>query len=161
MWWNFIGRTHKEIVTAREARQAQSDRFGRVEGYAGDRLPAPELPDAALTPRRNPARPVRRRPARGGAQAWSRTGALSPWPYRSAGPGAPAGSGLFPRVRAAVAPLDHRRSPAPVVVDVLQTGRPQELDDVQQPVRHADELALDADAAAAVAAGRIDHDGLR
>ncbi|WP_280527097.1 pirin-like C-terminal cupin domain-containing protein, partial [Streptomyces spinoverrucosus] len=57
MWWNFIGRTHDDIVRAREAWQSESDRFGRVEGYDGDRLPAPALPNATITPRRNPARP--------------------------------------------------------------------------------------------------------
>ncbi|MFF9207838.1 MULTISPECIES: pirin family protein [unclassified Streptomyces] len=54
MWWNFIGRTHDDIVRAREAWQAESDRFGRVEGYDGDRLPAPVLPNATLSPRKNP-----------------------------------------------------------------------------------------------------------
>ncbi|MQY14530.1 hypothetical protein SRB5_46980 [Streptomyces sp. RB5] len=54
MWWNFIGRTHEDIVAAREAWTAESPRFGRVEGYAGDRLPAPVLPNATLSPRRNP-----------------------------------------------------------------------------------------------------------
>ncbi|CAM5343474.1 hypothetical protein SGLAM104S_08709 [Streptomyces glaucescens] len=56
MWWNFIGRTHDDIVRAREDWQDASDRFGRVEGYPGDRLPAPALPNATLTPRGNPAR---------------------------------------------------------------------------------------------------------
>ncbi|WP_217143516.1 pirin family protein [Streptomyces sp. AC627_RSS907] len=55
MWWNFIGRTHDDIVRAREAWQNASDRFGRVEGYPGDRLAAPALPNATLTPRRNPS----------------------------------------------------------------------------------------------------------
>ncbi|MGW0818507.1 pirin family protein [Streptomyces viridiviolaceus] len=55
MWWNFIGRTHDDIVRAREDWENASDRFGRVEGYPGDRLPAPVLPNATLTPRRNPA----------------------------------------------------------------------------------------------------------
>ncbi|MFF9167873.1 MULTISPECIES: pirin family protein [unclassified Streptomyces] len=54
MWWNFIGRTNDDIVRAREAWQAESDRFGRVEGYDGDRLPAPVLPNATLSPRKNP-----------------------------------------------------------------------------------------------------------
>ncbi|MGW0222800.1 pirin family protein [Streptomyces tendae] len=55
MWWNFIGRTHDDIVRAREDWEHASDRFGRVEGYPGDRLPAPALPNATLSPRRNPA----------------------------------------------------------------------------------------------------------
>ena len=57
MWWNFIGRDHDEIAEAREAWQRGSSRFGSVEGYGGDRIPAPVLPNATLTPRRNPARP--------------------------------------------------------------------------------------------------------
>ncbi|MFG2030607.1 pirin family protein [Streptomyces sp. NPDC048825] len=56
MWWNFIGRSHEDIVRAREEWQAASDRFGAVEGYPGDRLPAPALPNAIITPRRNPPR---------------------------------------------------------------------------------------------------------
>ena len=57
MWWNFVGRGHEEIVRARQEWQDASDRFGGVEGYDGDRLPAPALPNAVLTPRRNPAPP--------------------------------------------------------------------------------------------------------
>ncbi|MEU1281258.1 pirin family protein [Streptomyces sp. NPDC005805] len=56
MWWNFIGRSHDDIVRAREDWASASDRFGEVEGYAGKRLPAPELPNATLSPRRNPPR---------------------------------------------------------------------------------------------------------
>ncbi|MET8771703.1 pirin family protein [Streptomyces sp. NPDC004658] len=56
MWWNFIGRSHDDIVRAREDWQNSSDRFGAVEGYPGDRLPAPVLPNATITPRRNPPR---------------------------------------------------------------------------------------------------------
>jgi redox-sensitive bicupin YhaK (pirin superfamily) len=54
MWWNFVGRSHGDIVQAREDWEASSDRFGVVTGYPGDRLPAPALPNATLTPRRNP-----------------------------------------------------------------------------------------------------------
>ncbi|WP_329460497.1 pirin family protein [Streptomyces sp. NBC_01497] len=54
MWWNFVGRGHEDIVRAREAWQNASDRFGAVTGYDGDRLPAPALPNATLTPRGNP-----------------------------------------------------------------------------------------------------------
>jgi redox-sensitive bicupin YhaK (pirin superfamily) len=53
MWWNFIGRSHDEIVRARDAWMS-GDRFGSVEGYDGDPLPAPELPTVSLKPRRNP-----------------------------------------------------------------------------------------------------------
>jgi quercetin 2,3-dioxygenase len=63
MWWNFVGRSHDEIVAFREAWQAESDRFGRVEGYAGSRLPAPPLPNARIKPRLNP-------PGPGDASAW-------------------------------------------------------------------------------------------
>ncbi|ANB05108.1 pirin [Streptomyces ambofaciens] len=56
MWWNFIGRSHEDIVRARTDWQNASDRFGAVEGYPGDRLPAPALPNGALTPRGNPPR---------------------------------------------------------------------------------------------------------
>ncbi|MEU1286115.1 pirin family protein [Kitasatospora sp. NPDC005856] len=51
MWWNFIGRSHEDIARAREEWQAASDRFGAVQGYPGDRLPAPELPGIPLKPR--------------------------------------------------------------------------------------------------------------
>ncbi|USX55009.1 pirin family protein [Lentzea sp. HUAS12] len=55
MWWNFVGRTHDEIAAFREEWQAEGERFGRVEGYPGDRLPAPALPGGRLRPRGNPA----------------------------------------------------------------------------------------------------------
>ncbi|MDQ0576483.1 pirin family protein [Agromyces albus] len=59
MWWNFIGRSHDEVVEFR--RQWQADvigrdnpdgRFGTVAGYDGAPLPAPELPTVRLKPRR-------------------------------------------------------------------------------------------------------------
>lgn len=55
MWWNFVGRSHEEIREYREAWAAESDRFGRVEGYRGTpaRLPAPAFPTARLKPRGN------------------------------------------------------------------------------------------------------------
>ncbi|MEU9919583.1 pirin family protein, partial [Streptomyces sp. NPDC051001] len=56
MWWNFIGRSHEDIVRARADWEASSDRFGVVEGYPGRRLPAPALPNAVITPRGNPPR---------------------------------------------------------------------------------------------------------
>ncbi|MFF7143992.1 pirin family protein [Streptomyces nodosus] len=56
IWWNFIGRDHDAIVRAREEWQNSADRFGVVEGYPGDRLPAPALPNAVIMPRRNPRR---------------------------------------------------------------------------------------------------------
>ncbi|ALO13537.1 Pirin-related protein [Streptomyces venezuelae] len=56
MWWNFIGRSHADIVEAREEWERASERFGHVDGYPGARLPAPALPNASLTPRGNPPR---------------------------------------------------------------------------------------------------------
>jgi redox-sensitive bicupin YhaK (pirin superfamily) len=50
MWWNFVGRSHEEIVEAREDWVA-GRRFGTVHGYAGDRLPAPPMPTTRLRPR--------------------------------------------------------------------------------------------------------------
>jgi redox-sensitive bicupin YhaK (pirin superfamily) len=59
MWWNFIGRSHDEVVEFR--RRWQSDvidrndpdgPFGTVAGYDGRPLPAPELPTVRLKPRR-------------------------------------------------------------------------------------------------------------
>lgn len=51
MWWNFVGRSHDEIAQARED-WMKGDRFGEVHGYDGAPLPAPELPNAPLKPRR-------------------------------------------------------------------------------------------------------------
>ena len=53
MWWNFVARSHEEIVALRDAWQAESDQFGRIDGYEGtpSRLPAPILPDIRLKPR--------------------------------------------------------------------------------------------------------------
>ncbi|MGZ4446444.1 MAG: pirin family protein [Nocardioides sp.] len=67
MWWNFVGRTHEEVVAFRAEWQAQVTREGRVVAdsqevadgrfgvVAGDHLPpipAPELPNARLKERR-------------------------------------------------------------------------------------------------------------
>ncbi len=52
MWWNFIGRTHEDIVRAREDWQAGAARFGHVEGHDGQVIPAPPMPDLRLRPRR-------------------------------------------------------------------------------------------------------------
>ncbi|REH38187.1 hypothetical protein BCF44_114212 [Kutzneria buriramensis] len=51
MWWNFVGRSHDDIATAREQWQ-HGDRFGLVDGHDGARIPAPPLPGVRLTPRR-------------------------------------------------------------------------------------------------------------
>jgi redox-sensitive bicupin YhaK (pirin superfamily) len=51
MWWNFIGRDHDEIVTAREDWQNQTSRFGVVDGHDGQWIPAPPMPQLRLKPR--------------------------------------------------------------------------------------------------------------
>jgi redox-sensitive bicupin YhaK (pirin superfamily) len=50
MWWNFIGRSHDEIVTFRQD-WAAGHGFGAVGGFDGDPLPAPALPTTPLKPR--------------------------------------------------------------------------------------------------------------
>ena len=64
MWWNFIGRSHDEIVEYRRQWQAEvaafgvggpaTTVFGRVDGYPGNPLPAPEMPGVRLRPRPRP-----------------------------------------------------------------------------------------------------------
>ncbi|QYH35236.1 pirin family protein [Salinibacterium sp. M195] len=58
MWWNFIGRSHDEIVEYRAQWQADvidggnpAGRFGTVANFDGHPLPAPELPTIRLKPR--------------------------------------------------------------------------------------------------------------
>ena len=60
MWWNFIGRSHDEIVAMRE--QWQNDVvlegdpegiFGHVE-HSGSIIPAPDMPHVQLRPRKLP-----------------------------------------------------------------------------------------------------------
>ena len=53
MWWNFVGRSHDDIVGYRRLWQDADDRFGAVTGYRGSvtRLPAPPLPTTRLRPR--------------------------------------------------------------------------------------------------------------
>ncbi|QZY15131.1 hypothetical protein K7C20_07585 [Streptomyces decoyicus] len=50
MWWNFVGRSQEEIEEARADWMAGA-RFGRVKGYDGGPLPAPELPPVPLKAR--------------------------------------------------------------------------------------------------------------
>ncbi|MFZ2503678.1 MAG: pirin-like C-terminal cupin domain-containing protein, partial [Nocardioides sp.] len=56
MWWNFIGRSHDEVVAFRDEWQAQvaggSGRFGEVGGDRLPLIPAPELPHVRLKARR-------------------------------------------------------------------------------------------------------------
>jgi redox-sensitive bicupin YhaK (pirin superfamily) len=61
MWWNFVGRSHDEVAAFREqwqreviAGERRDGRFGHVDGYPGDALPAPELPSVRLKPRLDP-----------------------------------------------------------------------------------------------------------
>jgi quercetin 2,3-dioxygenase len=51
MWWNFIGRSHEEVVQARTDWESESDRFGVVQGFNGPRLPAPPMPNTRLKSR--------------------------------------------------------------------------------------------------------------
>jgi redox-sensitive bicupin YhaK (pirin superfamily) len=56
MWWNFIGRSHEEIVEQREAWNGDGvdfvpPRYGRVAGFTGDRLLAPPMPNVRLRSR--------------------------------------------------------------------------------------------------------------
>ncbi|TFI40519.1 pirin family protein [Rhodococcus sp. 1R11] len=51
MWWNFVGRSHEDVVEYRAAYEAENGQFGTVEGYPGPRLHAPELPNARMKPR--------------------------------------------------------------------------------------------------------------
>jgi quercetin 2,3-dioxygenase len=53
MWWNFVGRSHEEIVSYRQLWEDADKRFGAVEGYQGavTRLPAPPMPTTRLRPR--------------------------------------------------------------------------------------------------------------
>ena len=49
MWWNFIGRTHEDIVKARaDWNAANPDRFPGFEDSIGERIPAPDLPNVTL-----------------------------------------------------------------------------------------------------------------
>jgi quercetin 2,3-dioxygenase len=59
MWWNFVGRSHEEVVGFREEWMAQLDGGGYVDGRFGvptgnelAPIPAPALPNARLRERR-------------------------------------------------------------------------------------------------------------
>ena len=58
MWWNFVGRDHAQVAQARADWESptRAERFGTVVGHGDERIPAPELPNIRLTPRRR--RPV-------------------------------------------------------------------------------------------------------
>jgi redox-sensitive bicupin YhaK (pirin superfamily) len=49
MWWNFVGRSHAEIVRDRDDWMA--GRLGEVAGFDGEPLPAPAIPATRLVPR--------------------------------------------------------------------------------------------------------------
>ncbi|TQF66293.1 pirin family protein [Rhodococcus spelaei] len=49
MWWNFVARSHEEIVAARTEYMEGSE-FGVVRAYDGPQLPAPALPPGPLRP---------------------------------------------------------------------------------------------------------------
>ena len=51
MWWNFIGRTHEEIVEMRRAWNSRENRFAEFADQIGGRTPAPELPNVILRAR--------------------------------------------------------------------------------------------------------------
>ncbi|WP_434740215.1 pirin family protein [Micromonospora sp. SH-82] len=48
MWWNFVGRSHEEVVAAREEWMAGASRFGTVADDPAAPLPAPTLPTTRL-----------------------------------------------------------------------------------------------------------------
>jgi len=54
MWWNFVGRTHEEIVAARAAWESRdTERFPDIAGHTPQqRIPAPPMPPLNLKPRR-------------------------------------------------------------------------------------------------------------
>jgi quercetin 2,3-dioxygenase len=56
MWWNFIGRSHDEIVAQREEWNGEGvswvpPRYGEVAGFDGPRMLAPPLPNVRLRAR--------------------------------------------------------------------------------------------------------------
>lgn len=53
MWWNFVERSAEDIIQARDDWQA-GRRFGNVDAYHGERLPAPALTGCASHQRPQP-----------------------------------------------------------------------------------------------------------
>jgi quercetin 2,3-dioxygenase len=56
MWWNFIGRSHEEVVAQREEWNGDGvswtpPRYGEVKAFDGDRLLAPPMPNVRLRSR--------------------------------------------------------------------------------------------------------------
>ena len=44
MWWNFVGRSHDDIVDYRRMWEDNDERFGAVDGYRGPCPPARSSP---------------------------------------------------------------------------------------------------------------------
>ncbi|MFI7126823.1 pirin-like C-terminal cupin domain-containing protein [Nonomuraea sp. NPDC050153] len=61
MWWNFVGRSHNEIVAFRKV-WMEGEGFGHVEGFAGGPLPAPS-PASGSNPVAAPADVPKSRPS--------------------------------------------------------------------------------------------------
>lgn len=51
IWWNLVGRSHDEIVSARALWNAHAPRFGSVVGATGERITAPPMPTGRLRSR--------------------------------------------------------------------------------------------------------------
>ena len=51
MWWNFIGRSHDEILEMRRAWNSRENRFAEFTDQIGGWTPAPELPNVTLRAR--------------------------------------------------------------------------------------------------------------
>ena len=51
MWWNFIGRSHDEIVEMRDSWEKSTSRFPSFDDSFNERIPAPAMPNLRLTPR--------------------------------------------------------------------------------------------------------------
>jgi redox-sensitive bicupin YhaK (pirin superfamily) len=60
MWWNFVGRSHDEVVSYRSAWESRADRFPPVVSATERVMAAPPMPKVPLRPR-----PRRRRTTRG------------------------------------------------------------------------------------------------
>jgi hypothetical protein len=51
LWWNFIARSHAEVVEMREQWNARHERFGKVSDTLGGWIPAPDMPGVTLKAR--------------------------------------------------------------------------------------------------------------
>jgi redox-sensitive bicupin YhaK (pirin superfamily) len=49
MWWNFVGRSHEEIIQMRQ--NWEDGKYPRVADQIGGRIPAPQMPGLRLKPR--------------------------------------------------------------------------------------------------------------